>query len=45
MTPAVSLDRHLSGPRVWDSGQDGLEEKVQREAGRRPGDACRRPQE
>lgn len=50
MTPAVSLDRHLSGPRkwepgVWDSGRDGLEEKVQGEAGRRPGDACRGPRE
>ena len=30
---------------VWDSGRDGLEEKVQGEAGRRPGDACRRPRE
>ena len=48
MTPAVSLDGHLSGPRKWESGDgasgcDGLEEKGQGEAGRRPGDACRGP--
>lgn len=44
MTPALSLDRRLSGPKkwesgVWDSSRDGLEEKVQGGAGRRPGDA------
>lgn len=47
VTPAVSLDRSLSGPGKWREGawalgQDDLEEKVARESWQKTEDACRR---
>lgn len=47
VTPAVSLDRSLSGPGkwrggAWGLGQDDLEEKVARESWQKAEDACRR---